>query len=88
MGQSYYSKGNTVKTFGKTSWTDKRSTQEKQKFRPIYLQFKEERLKNFDETHMYGPGENQYFQHIKFDENTRSALSENEKIFLELLEIH
>ena len=50
--------------------------------------FKENFLKNFDETHMYGPGENYNFQLIKIDENTRSAHSENEKTFLELLGNH
>ena len=77
-----------VKTFGKTSWTDKISGQEKQKYGPMYLNFKENCLKNFNETHMYGPGENNNFQHIKIDENTRSALSENKKTFLESLCIH
>ena len=54
----------------------------------MYLHFKEDCLKSFDETHIYGPGENYNFQHIKIDKNTASALSDNKKTFLESLGIH
>ena len=54
----------------------------------MYLHFKEDCLKNFDETHIYDPGENYNFQHIKIDKNTASALSDNKKTFLESLGIH
>ena len=39
-----------VKTSGKTSWTDKKTGQQREKFGPMYLHFPENCLKNFDYT--------------------------------------
>ena len=76
-----------VKTSGKTSWTDKKTGQQKEKFDPMYLHFQEDCLKNFDEKD-YTSNESFAFEKIKIDEMTKGELSEEDLEFLKSLGIN
>ena len=76
-----------VKTSGKTSWSDKKTGQQKEKFGPTYLHFEEDSLKNFGEKE-YIIGESFMFEKIKIDEKTKRELTEEDLEFLKSLRIN
>ena len=76
-----------VKTSGKTSWKNKKTGQQREKFGPMYLHFQEDCLKNFGEKD-YTTGELFAFEKIKIDETTKNELNEEDLEFLKLLGIN
>ena len=76
-----------VKTSGKTSWTDKKTGQQREKFGPMYLHFQDDCLKNFGEKD-YTIGESFVFEKIKIDETTKRELTEEDLEFLKSLGIN
>ena len=75
-----------VKTPGKTSWTDKKTDQQRE-FGPMYLQFQETCLKNFGEKD-YTIGESFVFEKIKKNETRKRELTEEDLEFLKSLGIN
>ena len=76
-----------LKTSGKTSWTDKKTGQQREKFGPMYLHFQEDCLKNFGEKD-YTIGESFVFEKIKIVETTERELTEEDLEFLKSLGIN
>lgn len=76
-----------VKTFGKTSWTDRKTGQQREKFGPMYVHFHEDCLKTVDDRE-YSPDESFPFDTIQVDPATKAVLKEQDVQFLESLGIH
>ena len=76
-----------VNTSGKTSWTDKKTDQQKEKFGPMYLHFQENCLKNFGEKDDT-IAKSFVFVKIKIDEITKWELTQEDLEFLKSLEIN
>ena len=69
-----------VKSYGKISWTDKNTGQERQKFGPMYIHFKEDCLKTFSDK-VYAPGESFDFGKIKIDSKSRNEVTKTDMDF-------
>ena len=67
-----------VKTSGKTSWTNQKTGQQREKFGPIYLDFQEDCFRNFGKKD-YNIDESFVFEKIKIDETTKTELTEEER---------
>ena len=70
-----------VKSYGKISWTDKNTGQERQKFGLMYIHFKEDCLKTFSDK-FYAPGESFDFGKIKIDSKSRNEVTKTDMDFL------
>ena len=70
-----------VKSFGKMTWTDLSTGQEKVRYGPMYIHFNEDCLKTFSDQ-FYAPGDAFDFSKIKIDSKSRTELNENDMSFL------
>ena len=75
-----------VRSYGRITWTDKSTGEEKAKFGPMYIHLHENCLKNFSET-FYAPGQSFNFSKIKIDPKTKEKLTEADKTLLSPLGI-
>ena len=73
-----------IKSYGTTTWTDKKSGKEMSKHGPMYIHFNEICLKAYHDK-FYGPSETFEYSIVTVGTETLSNLSEEEKKFLKEL---
>ena len=71
-----------VKSYGTSSWTERKTGQERSKFGPMYIHFISKCLEHFDGENYYGPRKRFDYKKIQVDKNTQEKLKEAEKAFL------
>lgn len=77
--------GLLVRTYGKTTWTDKSTGAERSKFGPMYVHFNQKCLENSDSENFYGPSKSFDYSRIKIDDKTKEKLNKTEKVLLKSL---
>ena len=71
-----------VRSYGTSSWTDKKTGRERSKFGPMYVHFNENCLTAYDSENHYGPGNKFDCKRVKVDAKTQQLLHGAEKAFL------
>ena len=71
-----------VKSYGKTTWTEKNTGKDRCKYGPSYIHFLDNCLKNFDTDHFYAPGELFCFDRIKISSQTRDSHLARKGVFI------
>eukprot|EP00794_Sanderia_malayensis_P002387 gene2387-2747_t len=74
-----------VKSYGTSTWTDRKTGKEQSKFGPMYIHFKDTCLKKFDSENFYGANESFDYSKIKVNSGTLRLLRNAEKDFLKSL---
>ena len=77
-----------VRSYGKISWTDRKTGEDKSKHGSLYIHFLDECLKTFDSDTYFAPGETFDFRKITVDDKTVTELNEREKTYLRNLGIN
>ena len=63
--------GMLVKSYGTSTWTDRKTGQEKSKFGPICIYFNSQCLGTSDRENNYGPGKRFDYKRIQVDNKTQ-----------------
>ena len=79
--------GLLVRTYGRTTWTDKSTGAERSKFGPMYVHFNQKCLENSDSETFYGPSKSFDYSKITIDDKTKEKLNKSETALLKDLGI-
>ena len=74
-----------VRTYGKSSWTDKVTGTERSKFGPMYVHFNQKCLETCNSEKFYGPGNHFDYSRITIDTKTKEKLNNSESTLLKNL---
>ena len=77
--------GMLVRSYGTSSWTDRKTGASKSKYGKLYIHFNQKCLEAFDSKNFYGPGHQFDFKRIKVDKTTQEKLKDAERGLLNKL---
>jgi len=74
-----------VRSYGTSTWTDRKTGSERSKYGPMYVHFNQKCLEMFDTANHYGPGNSFDFGRIEVDKTTKDKLNNAERALLDQL---